>query len=157
MARPRQVLIVGGGLIGCEAASCLRDLGLPVTLVDPNAAPLARGLGTFVGSVIAECLRASGAAFRPGATVRAFEGDASGHVARARLADGSTIETNLVIVALGATRATGWLRGAGLRADAGGVTCDAACRVLDADGVPCPDIYAAGDVARWPIPSTATA
>jgi len=84
--------------------------------------------------------------------VRAFEGDASGHIARARLADGSTIETNLVIVALGATRATGWLRGAGLRADASGVTCDAACRVLDADGVPCPDIYAAGDVARWPIP-----
>ncbi|WCS23532.1 FAD-dependent oxidoreductase [Methylobacterium sp. NMS14P] len=152
VARPRQALIVGGGLIGCEAASCLRDLGLSVTLVDPNAAPLARGLGTFVGGVIAECLRASGATFRPGTTVRAFEGDASGHVARARLADGSTVETNLVIAALGATRATAWLRGAGLRADAGGVTCDAACRVLDADGVPCPDIYAAGDVARWPIP-----
>lgn len=152
LARPRQVLIVGGGLIGCEAASCLRDLGLPVTLVDPNAAPLARGLGTFVGGVIAERLRESGATFRPGTMVRAFEGDAAGHVARARLADGSTVETNLVIAALGATRATGWLRGAGLRADAGGVTCDAACRVLDADGVPCPDIYAAGDVARWPIP-----
>ncbi|MEE7494035.1 NAD(P)/FAD-dependent oxidoreductase [Methylobacterium oryzae] len=152
VAGPRQVLIVGGGLIGCEAASCLRDLGLPVTLVDPNSAPLARGLGTFVGGVIAECLRASGATFRPGTTVRAFEGDAAGHVARARLADGSTIETNLVIAALGATRATGWLRGAGLRADAGGVTCDAACRVLDAEGAPCPDIYAAGDVARWPIP-----
>ncbi|MEH3062203.1 MAG: FAD-dependent oxidoreductase [Methylobacterium radiotolerans] len=152
LARPRQVLIVGGGLIGCEAASCLRDLGLPVTLVDPNAAPLARGLGTFVGGVIAERLRESGATFRPGTMVRAFEGDAAGHVARARLADGSTVETNLVIAALGATRATGWLRGAGLRADAGGVTCDAACRVLDADRVPCPDIYAAGDVARWPIP-----
>ncbi|WP_457106555.1 NAD(P)/FAD-dependent oxidoreductase [Methylobacterium sp. P5_C11] len=152
LSRPRQVLIVGGGLIGCEAASCLRDLGLPVTLVDPNAAPLARGLGTFVGGVIAESLRASGAAFRPGTVVRAFEGDAAGHVARARLADGSVLKTNLVIAALGATRATGWLRAAGLRADSGGVTCDAACRVLDAEGVPCPDIYAAGDVARWPIP-----
>lgn len=152
VSRPRQVLIVGGGLIGCEAASCLRDLGMPVTLVDPNPAPLARGLGSFVGGVIASCLRDAGAAFRPNTMVHAFEGDAAGHVARARLADGSTIETNLVIAALGATRATGWLRGAGLKADAGGVTCDAACRVLDADGAPCPDIYAAGDVARWPIP-----
>jgi NADPH-dependent 2,4-dienoyl-CoA reductase/sulfur reductase-like enzyme len=152
VARPRRVLIVGGGLIGCEAASCLRDLGLPVTLVDPNPTPLARGMGTFVGEVIAACLRASGAVFRPGTMVRAFEGDEAGHVARARLADGSTLDTNLVIAALGATRATGWLRGAGLMADAGGVTCDAACRALDADGTACPEIYAAGDVARWPIP-----
>ena len=34
-AGPRRVLIVGGGLIGCETASCLRDLGIPVILVDP--------------------------------------------------------------------------------------------------------------------------
>ena len=151
LAGPRRVLIVGGGLIGCEAASCLRDLGLPVTLVDPNPAPLARSLGTWVGGVIAARLRESGAVFRPGAQVLRFEGDAAGRVARARLADGGTVEADLVIAALGATRATGWLRGAGLTADPGGVTCDAACRVLDTDGVPCPDIYAAGDVARWPI------
>jgi NADPH-dependent 2,4-dienoyl-CoA reductase/sulfur reductase-like enzyme len=36
--RPGRVLVVGAGLIGCEAASCCRDLGLDVTLVDPNAA-----------------------------------------------------------------------------------------------------------------------
>jgi len=151
-ARPRRVLIVGGGLIGCETASCLRDLGLAVTLVDPNPTPLAASLGTFVGGVIADCLRDAGAAFRPGTMVRAFEGDGSGRVVRARLSDGGAIEADLVIAALGATRATGWLQGAGLMADPGGVTCDAACRVLDAEGAPCPDIYAAGDVARWPIP-----
>lgn len=150
-ARPRHTLIVGGGLIGCEAASCLRDLGLSVTLVDPKPTPLANALGTWVGSVVAECLRDAGAVFRPGTQVRAFEGDAAGRVVRARLADGSAIETDLVIAALGATRATGWLSGAGLMADPGGVTCDAACRSLAADGTACPDIYAAGDVARWPI------
>ncbi|MGU3667604.1 NAD(P)/FAD-dependent oxidoreductase [Methylobacterium sp. A49B] len=150
-AGPRRVLIVGGGLIGCEAASCLRDLGLPVTLIDPNPTPLANALGLYVGRVIAECLRDSGADFRPGAMVRAFEGDAAGRVARARLADGQALETDLVIAALGATRATGWLSGAGLMADPGGVTCDEACRARDAGGTPCPDIYVAGDVARWPI------
>ena len=89
-AGPRRVLIVGGGLIGCEAASCLRDLGLPVTLVDPNPTPLAASLGTVVGAVIAERLRASGAEFRPGTRVRALEGDAAGRVVRARLSDGGT-------------------------------------------------------------------
>ena len=39
----------GAGLIGCEAASCCRDLGLPVTLLDPNPTPLARSLGTWIG------------------------------------------------------------------------------------------------------------
>ncbi len=149
---PRHVLIVGGGLIGCEAASCCRDLGVPVTLIDPNPTPLARSLGTWIGGVIADCLRDAGVSFQAGAQVLRFSGDASGRVVRAHLADGRAVETDLVIVALGATRATGWLSGAGLMADSGGVTCDGACRVLGADGTPCPDIYAAGDVARWPNP-----
>ena len=149
---PRRVLIVGAGLIGCEAVSCCRDLGLPVTLVDPNPTPLARSLGTWVGGVITDCLKEAGATFHAGAQVLRFEGDASGRVVRAHVADGRAVEADLVIVALGATRATDWLSGAGLMADAGGVTCDGACRVLGADGTPCPDIYAAGDVARWPNP-----
>lgn len=147
---PTRVLIVGAGLIGCEAASCCRDLGLPVTLVDPNPTPLARALGTVIGGVIAACLRDAGVDFRPGTQVRALEGDRA--VRRAVLSDGAAIETDLVVVALGAVRATGWLAAAGVRADAGGVTCDAFCRVLAADGSPLPGIYAAGDVARWPNP-----
>ncbi|TXM77100.1 FAD-dependent oxidoreductase [Methylobacterium sp. WL69] len=149
---PARVLIVGAGLIGCEAASCCRDLGLPVTLVDPNPTPLARSLGTWIGGVIAECLRDAGVSFHGGAKVLRFEGDASGRVVRAHLADGRAVEADLVIVALGATRATDWLSGADLLADSGGVTCDGACRALGADGTPCPDISAAGDVARWPNP-----
>ncbi|NEU10810.1 FAD-dependent oxidoreductase [Methylobacterium sp. BTF04] len=150
--RPRRVLIVGGGLIGCEAASCCRDLGVPVTLVDPNATPLARSLGTLIGGVIVECLRAAGVDFRPGTQVLGLEGDAEGRVTRARLRDGSTIEADLVIAALGATRATAWLAGAGLLADSSGLTCDGACRALASDGSADSAVYAAGDVARWPIP-----
>lgn len=149
---PRRVLIVGAGLIGCEAASCCCDLGLPVTLVDPNPTPLARSLGTWIGGVIVECLKDAGVTFHPGAQVLRFEGDASGRVVRAHLADGRAVEADLVIVALGAMRDTAWLSGAGLMADFGGVTCDGACRVLGRDGRPSPDIYAAGDVARWPNP-----
>ena len=100
--------------------------------------------------MIVDCLRQAGVDFRPGKQVRSLEDDGSGQVRRARLADGEAIEADVVIVALGAVRDTGWLGQAGLMADAGGLTCDAACRVLSADGEPVPDIYAAGDVARWP-------
>ena len=151
---PRRVLIVGAGLIGCEAASCCRDLGLPVTLVDPEpdaARPFARHLGRRRDRrVPAGCRRGRSS---PAHEVLRFEGDASGRVVRAHLADGSAIEADLVIVALGATRATDWLAGAGLMADPGGVTCDARLPGLHGAGAtPCPDIYAAGDVARWPNP-----
>ncbi|MGU3539159.1 NAD(P)/FAD-dependent oxidoreductase [Methylobacterium sp. A54F] len=149
---PARVLVVGAGLIGCEAASCCRDLGLSVTVIDPNPTPLARALGTVVGGVVAQSLERAGAAFRPGAQVEAFAGDDAGRVTGARLTDGEILPADLVVVALGATRATGWLAQAGLRADAGGLTCDGACRALAQDGTPDPDIYAAGDVARWPIP-----
>ncbi|MGC5779501.1 NAD(P)/FAD-dependent oxidoreductase [Methylobacterium sp. NFXW15] len=148
---PKRVLIIGAGLIGCEAASCCRDLGLPVTLVDPNPTPLARVLGTMVGEVLAQVLRRSGVDYRPGARVRALVGEA-GHVRQAHLHDSGIIDTDLVIVALGAIRETAWLTQAGLVADSGGVTCDEACRVLTREGPPAVDIVAAGDVARWQNP-----
>ncbi|MGU3405000.1 NAD(P)/FAD-dependent oxidoreductase [Methylobacterium brachiatum] len=149
--RPNRVLIVGGGLIGCEAASCCRDLGLAVTLVDPNPTPLARLLGTAIGATLAKRLREAGVEFYPNTKVQAFSGDA-GQVRRAHLAGGAVIATDLVIIALGATRDLGWLAAAGLIADPGGLMCDAACRAMTATGVPDPDIYAAGDIARWPNP-----
>ncbi|WP_336488065.1 NAD(P)/FAD-dependent oxidoreductase [Methylobacterium nigriterrae] len=149
---PERILIIGAGLIGCEAASCCRDLGLAVTVADPNPTPLARSLGASIGGAVVALMARAGVAFRPGIQVETLEGDASGHVRRAHLAGGGAIEADLVIVALGAVRSTGWLAGAGLMADPGGVTCDGACRVLDAGGTPSEDIYAAGDVARWPNP-----
>ncbi|WP_267428162.1 FAD-dependent oxidoreductase [Methylobacterium sp. GC_Met_2] len=151
--RPSRVLIVGAGLIGCEAASCCRDLGLAVTLVDPNPTPLARLLGTVIGATLAERMRASGVDLRPNTKVEALSGEA-GQVRHAHLPGGAVIAADLVIVALGATRDTVWLAAAGLVADAGGLTCDAACRAMATAGVPDPDIYAAGDVARWPNPLT---
>jgi NADPH-dependent 2,4-dienoyl-CoA reductase/sulfur reductase-like enzyme len=58
-----------------------------------------------------------------------------------RLADGSTIDAGLVVVAIGARPGTGWLEGSGLDLD-DGIVCDAACRAA-------PGVWAAGDVARW--------
>lgn len=149
--RPGRVLVIGAGLIGCEAASCCRDLSLPVTLIDPNAAPLARLFGTVIGATLAARMRRAGVDLRPNTKVEALSGE-DGRVRRAHLRNGQTVETDLVIVALGAIRDTEWLAAAGLKADAGGLTCDVACRAVSTVGEPDPAIYAAGDVARWPNP-----
>lgn len=82
------------------------DLGLAVTLVDPNPTPLARLLGTTIGATLAERMRGAGVDFRPKTMVRALSGEA-GQVRRAHLAGGEVLETDLVIVARGATRDTG--------------------------------------------------
>lgn len=149
-AAPRRVLILGAGFIGCEVASSLRALGLPVTVVDPAPSPLAQALGRVVGGFMAGRMEVAGVDLRLGTQVTHLEGD--GAVRHARLDDGATIEADCVVVALGAVRNTDWLAGSGLRADEGGLSCDAACRALDEEGRPVPDIFAAGDVARFPNP-----
>jgi NADPH-dependent 2,4-dienoyl-CoA reductase/sulfur reductase-like enzyme len=58
-----------------------------------------------------------------------------------RLSDGSTVECDEVVVAIGATPNVNWLKSSGLQLG-NGVQCDERCRVVDG-------IYAAGDVAEW--------
>ncbi|TNC11374.1 FAD-dependent oxidoreductase [Methylobacterium terricola] len=150
-ARPERVLILGAGFLGCEAASSIRALGLPVTVVDPAPSPLAGALGQVIGGFVAGRMEGAGIDLRTGTEVTRLEGE-DGRVRRARLADGGTIPADLVVVALGAVRNTDWLAGSGLDADEGGLSCDRACRALDEAGRPDDAIFAAGDVARFPHP-----
>ncbi|QGY04340.1 FAD-dependent oxidoreductase [Methylobacterium mesophilicum SR1.6/6] len=150
-AGPRRVLVIGGGFIGCEVASLCRQLGLPVTLVEPGPTPLARVLGRTVGGFIGAIHEGHGVELRCGSEVEWLE-DEGGRLVRAHLVDGGRIDADLAVIALGAVRNTEWLDGSGLSADPGGVDCDADGRVLDTEGRPDPHITAAGDVARFPHP-----
>lgn len=71
---------------------------------------------------------------------------------RAHLSDGSTLDTEVAVVALGAIRNTEWLRDSGLAAGTFGVGCDAGCRAYDINAIVTDDIFVAGDVARFPHP-----
>jgi hypothetical protein len=82
--------------------------------------------------------------------VLAMEGDARGHVRRARLSDGTTLDVDVVVTSLGSIRNVEWLEGAALAAGHWGVGCDAGCRAFDVNGVVTDGIFVAGDVARAP-------
>ncbi|MEU7873438.1 FAD-dependent oxidoreductase [Dactylosporangium sp. NPDC049140] len=151
-AGPGHVLVIGAGFIGSEVASDCRELGLPVTVVDRGPAPLAGALGAAVGRVAAQMQRDAGVDLRSGTSVLAIEGDGDGRVRRARLSDGSTLDVDVAVAALGSERNVEWLQGSGLAAGHWGVACDAGCRVFDVNGVVTDDIFVAGDVARFPHP-----
>jgi NADPH-dependent 2,4-dienoyl-CoA reductase/sulfur reductase-like enzyme/ferredoxin len=150
--RPRRVLVIGAGFTGSEVASACRDRDLAVTVVEQASAPLAGALGGVIGDVASGLHRDHGVDLRCGVTVVSLEGDEAGRLRRAHLSDGTVIDTEVAVVALGAVRNTEWLRGSGLAVGVWGVACDAGCRAVDVNGVTSDNIFVAGDVARFPHP-----
>ncbi|MFF3325543.1 NAD(P)/FAD-dependent oxidoreductase [Streptomyces sp. NPDC002889] len=149
-AAPRRVLIIGAGFTGSEIASACRERGLPVTVAERAAAPLVGALGGVVGQVAAELQREAGVDLRCGVMVTGLEGDSAGRLRSAHLSDGTTIDADVAVVSLGATRNTEWLAGSGLGAGPRGIACDAGCRAFDVRGIVTDDVFVAGDVARSP-------
>jgi NADPH-dependent 2,4-dienoyl-CoA reductase/sulfur reductase-like enzyme/ferredoxin len=150
--RPRRVLVIGGGFTGSEVASVCRDRHLAVTLVERGTAPLVGALGGVIGAAAADLQREHGVDLRCGVTVTALEGDGEGRLRRAQLSDGSVIDVDVAVVALGAVRNVEWLYDSGLAVGEWGVGCDAGCRAFDVNGVVADDLFVAGDVARFPHP-----
>lgn len=149
-AGPKRVLVVGSGFIGSEMASVCRALGLPVTVTERGSGPLAGPLGGVLADIAARMQRDAGVDLRTGVSVEALDGDADGHVRRARLSDGTTVDAEVVVASLGSIRNVEWLQGAGLAAGFWGVGCDAGCRAFDINGVVTDSVFVAGDVARRP-------
>ena len=153
VARPHRVLVIGGGFTGSEIASACRHLDIPVTLVDRGPAPLSRALGETVGDVLAAIQRDHGVDLRSSTTVTSLRADAHGAVAAATLSDGTEVDADAVVVAIGALRNTEWLLESGISIGPLGVDCDASCRALRPDGTIVDGVFVAGDVAASPHPS----
>ncbi|MFE6741821.1 NAD(P)/FAD-dependent oxidoreductase [Streptomyces tubercidicus] len=149
-AGPRRVLVIGAGFTGSEIASACRERGLTVTVAERGPAPLVGALGGTLGALAAKLQRAHGVDLRCGVTVTALEGN--GRLTGAQFSDGTRIDADVAVVALGAIRNTEWLAESGLAAGPRGVTCDAGCRAFNMYGIVTDDVFAAGDVARFPHP-----
>ena len=138
-AGAKEVVVIGGGYIGLEAAAVLTKLGCRVTLLEALPRVLARVAGEALSSFYENEHRAHGVDLRTGAQVVALEGD-SGRVSRALLADGTGIAAEMVIVGIGIVPAVGPLLAAGAQGS-NGVEVDENCRTT------LPNVYAIGDCA----------
>jgi 3-phenylpropionate/trans-cinnamate dioxygenase ferredoxin reductase subunit len=139
-----RLVIIGAGWIGLEVAAAAREQDVEVTVLEAAEQPLVRALGPEVGALFAELHRAHGVDLRLGVGVDSFalqEVDGVEVAARVRLADGTEIEADHFLVAVGIGPNTGLAEAAGLEVD-DGVVVDQTLRTAD------PDVFAAGDVAR---------
>ncbi|MEE1766934.1 FAD-dependent oxidoreductase [Streptomyces sp. JV185] len=141
-----RVAVIGAGFLGAEIAATARGAGLDVTLIDTNATPLERQVGPEVGALVAELHRDHGVRLVLGSGVAGLA-EENGSVSAVLLRDGTSVDADLVVVAVGSVPAVDWLAGSGLRLD-DGVLCDVYCQAA-------PGVWAAGDVANWPHPAMA--
>ncbi|WP_394648627.1 NAD(P)/FAD-dependent oxidoreductase [uncultured Sphingomonas sp.] len=132
------VVIVGGGYIGLEAAAALTKFGKSVTLVEALDRVLARVVGEALSRFYEAEHRAHGVRVLLNAAVQCIEGDT--RVSGVRLASGEVLPADMVIVGIGIVPAITPLADAGA-AIGNGVSVDACCRTT------LPHVYAIGDCA----------
>lgn len=134
--------IVGAGLIGCEVAASARSKEVEVHLIDLLPKPMMRVLGEQVSERIVELHESHGVHFHLGTGV------VSATATRLELTDGTVLEVDAVLEAMGVAPATGWLEGSGLTL-ADGVLCDGVGQAVDEAGQAIDGVWAVGDVASW--------
>jgi len=139
-ATASRVAVIGAGWIGLETAAAGRAAGAEVTVLEAAELPLLRVLGREAAEVFAGLHRDHGVDLRFGVQVAEITAP-GGRADGVRLADGSHIPAEAVIVGVGITPNIQLAEAAGLEVGNGVVT-DARLQTSD------PDIYAAGDVAN---------
>lgn len=143
-----RVVIVGAGFIGCETAATARKLGCEVTIVSPGAHPIARPLGSQLAQEIQRRHEAMGVKFRMKTNVKDFIGDK--HIMGVILNDDTELACDVLIEAIGSHENTEWLEGNDLNLEAGVLT-DSNLRASKSNGGVWENVFAIGDVARFPL------
>ena len=142
-ANARHALVLGGGVLGLEAACGLRHRGLAVTVVQDQEHLMAGQLDAEPAAVLERTLETNGVAVRLATSVAEVI-EAYGELVAVRLTDGSVVSCDLLLVSCGVRAATEIAVGAGLRVDKG-VVVDQDARSLDD-----PRVHAIGDCAQQP-------
>ncbi|HEY6254182.1 MAG TPA: FAD-dependent oxidoreductase [Xanthobacteraceae bacterium] len=137
----RHIVIVGGGYIGLEVAAIMRGEGRAVTVLEAEDRLLKRVTGVDVSAFFESLHRERGVDIRLGARLAAVVGE--GSVTGVRLADGTRVAADVVLLAIGAQANDDLGRSAGL-ACRDGILVDTLARAS------VPGVYAIGDCTRFP-------
>jgi NADPH-dependent 2,4-dienoyl-CoA reductase/sulfur reductase-like enzyme len=142
--RSRDLLVVGGGLIGLEVAASAAELGVKTTVLEVLPRILARVCDEETGAIVHEAHRRRGVDIRLGTGLATASAQEDGRIA-AVTGGGETLTADLVVVGTGAKPDDRLAAAAGLRTE-DGIVVDEQCRTSDLA------IFAAGDAVRFPGP-----
>jgi nitrite reductase (NADH) large subunit len=135
----RRAVVIGGGLLGLEAAYGLTKLGCAVTVVHLMDRLMERQLDERGAATLQRALRAKGVAFALGAHSRAIVGET--RVTGLELASGEVLPADMIVMACGVRPNVALGRGAGLEVNRGLIVDD---RMTTSD----PDVFALGECAE---------
>ena len=145
-----RVAIMGSGFIGCEVAATARKLGCDVKVIGPGTHPIVRPLGVELASELQRRHEAMGVEFFMKRKIVELAG--TSHVTGAILDDGTVLDCDVLVEAIGSHENTEWLEGNDIDVSAGVLTDDALRAVkASGDGV-WNNVFAIGDVARFVNP-----
>lgn len=145
----KQVVVIGSSFIGMEAASSLISESRWVTVVSQDKVPFERVLGPEIGQMFRALHEEKGVKFEAEAEVEALLGE-GGHVTGVQLKTGQVLPADAVVLGVGVRPATDFLQEAFTLEKDGGLAVDAHLQAA-------PNVYAAGDIARFPQSGTGPA
>lgn len=143
----KHVVILGAGFIGLELAATLRKLNCTVNVVAMETVPLAPIVGELFGKEIQRRHESNGINFHMNNSIKNLIGDK--FITHVSLSDGTSLECNIFIEAVGSLPNTEWLDGNGLD-KANGVLTDKTLRAIDLEGKCIENFFVVGDIARFP-------
>jgi 3-phenylpropionate/trans-cinnamate dioxygenase ferredoxin reductase subunit len=146
----RDVVVIGGGFIGLEAASSLQKMGKNVTVLEFGPRLVGRAVGEETAGYFLQAHRSRGLDIRLNTSARRFTADAGTHggrraVAGVELQDGTVLPAQIVLVGIGVVPNTALAEQLGLAVD-NGIVVDRFALASDGTTV------AVGDVANMPNP-----
>ena len=137
----RHAVVIGGGLLGLEAANGLMKRGMHVTVVHASEWLMERQLDKVAAQMLQASLEARGMQFRMSAQTAALVGNDSGRVSQVEFKDGTQLNADLVVMAVGIRPNTALAEKMGLHVNRGIVVSDTLQTVTD------PRIWAVGECA----------
>lgn len=136
----RHAVVIGGGLLGLEAANGLKLRGMRVTVVHLGEWPMERQLDQSAGTLLQNALQARGLIFRMNKQTAELIGNDQGRVQAVRFTDGEVINADLVVMAAG-------IRPNSALAEQAGIPCNRGILVSDTLQTYDPRVYAVGECA----------